>query len=149
MSDLQVSNSLGGFYRMFKQISSEIKFPLNWNFTAEFHSLNKEGNMLNLWFSCPWLWTVLSSGMGRRVVWWKFTGVSEKRISPICRIEDQPNYVTRKKNSASCLYHPGCLDCSLTLKMVALRPSETSIDVHHTTFFMATASRYPKSRLTS
>jgi hypothetical protein len=130
MSGLQVANSLGGFYRMFKKLSSEMKFPLNSNFAAAFHSLNKEGNVYEEYYLLGWD----AMPCSLLEVYWRF---GETYLPQICN------------QKVEFCFQVACLDCSLTLKMEALRSSETSIDFHRTTFFMVTTSRSPKSRLSS
>jgi hypothetical protein len=90
--------------------------------------VRKTFTMKDLRFSRRWLWRMPSSGMWRRVhlVW---TGVSEKRIAYIFRVEksakEEPAWADYRLQPPA---HAGpSLGDFFTLKMRAIRSSETSV----------------------
>jgi hypothetical protein len=81
--------------------------------------INSSFTKLDLKFSQRWLWRVLSSGIYRSAVRWKWTDVSEERVPSIFRIKE---YVMRETTMKHAVDIPENRACHLLYAWLILRP---------------------------
>jgi hypothetical protein len=94
-------------------------FGGHFHFSPSVLSLIKTSTLRDLRFLWWFLWRVLSSGMWRRVIWEKLTYVSDDLTASIFRIKEKTTLAS--------------LGYSSTLKIEAVRPSETKVNFCETT----------------